>query len=136
MDLWKVITQILPRLKSQILAREGKLVIRPDSGNPVDIVCGSLNPAYRVGIAGKNRTNWTPVEKGVIELLWDIFGGTVSDEGYRVLDPHIGAIYGDSITLERQVQIYSGLAEKGFAATNIVLGVGLTKWPSYAEMCN
>jgi nicotinamide phosphoribosyltransferase len=65
-----------------------------------------------------------PSYKGVIELLWDIFGGTVNAEGYKVLDPHIGAIYGDSITTERQVQIYERLAAKGFAATNIVLGVG------------
>lgn len=146
MDLWKVITQILPRLKSQILERDGKLVIRPDSGNPVDIVCGVQgdenyywnNYEGYIGSGVPNSAKiYTKEEvKGVIELLWDIFGGTVSDEGYKVLDPHIGAIYGDSITLERQVQIYSGLAEKGFAATNIVLGVGLTKWPSYAEMCN
>lgn len=65
-----------------------------------------------------------PKDKGVVELLWDIFGGTISEEGYKVLDSHIGAIYGDSINLERQVSIYSRLAEKGFAATNIVLGVG------------
>jgi len=50
--------------------------------------------------------------------------GTINEQGYKVLDPHIGAIYGDSITLERQIQIYKRLEEKGFAATNIVLGVG------------
>jgi nicotinamide phosphoribosyltransferase len=65
-----------------------------------------------------------PSAKGVIELLWDIFGGTVNEQGYKVLDPHIGAIYGDSITLDRQIQIYERLEAKGFAATNIVLGVG------------
>ena len=57
-------------------------------------------------------------------MLWDIFGGTVNEQGYKVLDPHIGAIYGDSITLDRQIQIYERLEAKGFAATNIVLGVG------------
>ena len=67
---------------------------------------------------------WKPSDKGVIELLWDIFGGTVNEEGYKVLDPHIGAIYGDSINLERQIQIYERLEAKGFAASNIVLGVG------------
>jgi nicotinamide phosphoribosyltransferase len=65
-----------------------------------------------------------PKVKGVIELLWDVFGGTVNEQGYKVLDPHIGAIYGDSITLDRQIQIYERLEAKGFAATNIVLGVG------------
>ena len=66
----------------------------------------------------------SPEAKGVVELLWDIFGGTVNEQGYKVLDPHIGAIYGDSITPERQVDIYKRLAEKGFASTNIVLGIG------------
>ena len=65
-----------------------------------------------------------PKVKGVIELLWEIFGGTINEQGYKVLDPHIGAIYGDSITLDRQIQIYERLEAKGFAATNIVLGVG------------
>jgi nicotinamide phosphoribosyltransferase len=63
-------------------------------------------------------------EKGVIELLWGIFGGTINEQGYKVLDPHIGAIYGDSITLDRQLEIYERLEAKGFASTNIVLGVG------------
>jgi nicotinamide phosphoribosyltransferase len=62
--------------------------------------------------------------KGLIECLWEIFGGTVNDQGYKVLDSHIGAIYGDSITLERQIEIYERLAAKGFASTNVVLGVG------------
>jgi nicotinamide phosphoribosyltransferase len=123
-DLWKLITEYLPENKEQIMSRDGKLVIRPDSGDPVDILCGNVNPAYRTGIAGKHRTNWTPEEKGVIELLWDIFGGTINEQGYKVLDPHIGAIYGDSINLERQLEIYKRLEAKGFAATNIVLGVG------------
>jgi nicotinamide phosphoribosyltransferase len=123
-DLWKLITEYLPANKEAIMARDGKLVIRPDSGDPVDIICGSVNPSYRTGIAGVYRTNWSPAEKGVIELLWDIFGGTVNEQGYKVLDPHIGAIYGDSINLERQIQIYERLEAKGFAATNIVLGVG------------
>ena len=125
-DLWKLITEYLtdPEVKELIIARDGKLVIRPDSGNPVDIICGSVNPAYRTGIAGKNRKNWSSEEKGVIELLWDIFGGTVNEQGYKVLDSHIGAIYGDSINDERQLAIYQRLAAKGFASTNIVLGIG------------
>jgi nicotinamide phosphoribosyltransferase len=123
-DLWKVCTEHVVTLKDEILARDGKLVIRPDSGDPVDILCGSVNPAYRTGIAGKNRTNWTPQEKGVIELLWDVFGGTVNEQGYKVLDSHIGAIYGDSITIDRADEICRRLESKGFASTNVVLGIG------------
>jgi nicotinamide phosphoribosyltransferase len=117
-DLWKVITQLLPANKKEIMGRDGKLVIRPDSGNPVDILCGL--PA----------NDWTrsisqiPVQKGVVELLWDTFGGTVNEKGYKVLDPHIGAIYGDSITRETAVEIFERLKTKGFASTNVVLGIG------------
>jgi nicotinamide phosphoribosyltransferase len=111
-DLWKVLTEYLPQLKEEILSRDGKLVIRPDSGDPVDIICGATN------------TGTYPEDRGLIELLWDTFGGTINEQGFKVLDSHIGAIYGDSITLERAEQICERLKKKGFASTNIVLGVG------------
>lgn len=113
-DLWKVLTVYLPEIKEDVLARAGKLVIRPDSGDPVDIICGE-----NLKLNGK-----TPQEKGVIELLWDIFGGTINKSGFKVLDSHIGAIYGDSITTERAEQICQRLHDKGFASTNVVLGIG------------
>ena len=111
-DLWKVLTDYLPKLKNEILAREGKVVIRPDSGDPVDIICGNPN--------GKNENEL----KGVVELLWETFGGSINEKGFKELDPHIGAIYGDSITVERATQICQRLKEKGFASTNVVLGIG------------
>jgi len=136
MDLWKLITHVLPRLKDLIMARDGKLVIRPDSGDPVDITCGLENKEgheiiFRDGVQRlKNYETSQTKEvsdaevKGVIELLADIFGTVETSTGYKRLDSHIGAIYGDSITLQRQVEIYSRLAQKGFAATNIVVGIG------------
>lgn len=144
-DLWKLIVEYLqdPEVKALIMARDGKLVIRPDSGDPVDIICGDrgANWGHRFGGAIQEGNNYhvdyygehdynegkTIQEtqfKGVIELLWDIFGGTTNEQGFKCLDSHIGAIYGDSITLDRQVKIYERLAAKGFASTNIVLGVG------------
>jgi len=111
-DLWKVLTDYLPRLKNEIITREGKVVIRPDSGNPVDIICG--NPH------GKTEQE----KKGVIELLWDVFGGTTNGKGFKELIPYIGAIYGDSITVARATQICERLKAKGFASTNVVLGIG------------
>lgn len=120
-DLWKVCTEYLPKLKDKVMARNGKLVIRPDSGDPVDIICGvNTNPEFEKlkGTISEYQA------KGVIELLWDVFGGTVNEKGYKVLDPHIGAIYGDSITLERAEEICERLKLKGFASTNIVLGIG------------
>ena len=107
-------------MKDEILARDGKLVIRPDSGDPVDIICGSITP----DMASYEDRHKQPQYTGVIELLWDIFGGTITSTGYKKLDSHIGAIYGDSINYTRAEQIYERLAKKGFATTNIVLGVG------------
>jgi nicotinamide phosphoribosyltransferase len=133
-DLWKLITEYLPANKDSIMARDGKLVCRPDSGNPVDIICGDITKKitsanYNIQDFISNLDNYEDIKyecerKGVVELLWDIFGGTINEQGYKVLDPHIGAIYGDSITIDRQREIYERLAAKGFAATNIVLGVG------------
>ena len=116
-DLWKVCTEHVVTLKEEIMARDGKLVIRPDSGDPVDILCGKLGPSWAL-------MDHKPEDKGVIELLWDVFGGTVNEQGYKVLDPHIGAIYGDSITIDRANEICTRLEAKGFASTNVVLGVG------------
>ena len=121
-DLFKVCTEHIVTLKEEILARDGKVVIRPDSGDPVDIICGY---AYSNKLeAGDTELMKKPEYKGVIELLWDVFGGTINEQGYKVLDSHIGAIYGDSITLDRAEQIFQRLEAKGFASTNIVLGVG------------
>jgi nicotinamide phosphoribosyltransferase len=122
-----LITEYLPANKEAIMARDGKLVIRPDSGDPVDIICGTQifeDRDHYNDYELSRESILSSEEKGVIELLWDIFGGTVNEQGYKVLDPHIGAIYGDSITLDRQLEIYKRLEAKGFAATNIVLGVG------------
>ena len=108
-NLWEVCTEHVVTLKEEILARDGKLVIRPDSGDPVDILCGDIT------IAVENGGVETPASKGVIELLWDVFGGTVNEQGYKVLDPHIGAIYGDSITIDIANEICNRLEAKGFA---------------------
>jgi nicotinamide phosphoribosyltransferase len=202
-DLWRVITEYCEILKEEILARDGKLVIRPDSGDPVDIICGTGTSQFedmsrwidkdaeitanmfedsllesaredtphgehgptewtgyyqihgRYYEATINNISWNrhdkqyyfidmwetakidikeidplPEHKGVIELLWDIFHGDINDQGYKRLNSHIGAIYGDSITLDRASRIYQRLADKGFASTNIVLGIG-----SYSLQC-
>lgn len=113
-DLWRVLEDYLPKLKQDILSRPGKLVLRPDSGNPADILCGTQAEI------GANLA----VEKGVIEILWDLFGGQINNAGYRVLNPKIGAIYGDSISPEIAEDICKRLAAKGFASTNVVLGIG------------
>lgn len=190
-DLWKVLTEYIPQIKDDIMARDGKVVIRPDSGNPVDIICGTAtkiediaendfskmginikawtieeaiqeyveelenngyidgqpeniyykydNKIYRVDIdwsfnyrdqywytesIGAEECTLTPEEKGVIELLWETFGGEMTEQGFKQLDSHIGCIYGDAITLQRCEEICSRLKAKGFASTNMVYGIG------------
>lgn len=112
-DYWNVITNILPRLKEDIVSRDGKVVIRGDSGDPIKIICGDEN-------AVKDSEEY----KGTVELLWEIFGGEINSKGYKVLNSKIGTIYGDSITVERCEQICKELEEKGFAASNCVFGIG------------
>ena len=99
-DYWNVVENILPTLKEEILGHHGTMFIRGDSGDCVDIVTKT------------------------VFKLWDIFGGTVNGKGYKVLDNHIRALYGDSITVERADKIYSILEQNGFAANNVSLGVG------------
>lgn len=144
-DFWNTITVIAPNLKEEILARtpdelgNAKVVFRPDSGDPVKILTGYTDNELLCGADGKpsrsaegkycvkgtNGTLITEAErKGAVECLWDTFGGSVTDTGYKLLNPRVGLIYGDSITLERCIAILSRLAAKGFASGNVVFGIG------------
>ena len=99
-DYWNVIDNILPQLKPEILAHNGCMLMRGDSGDCVEVVTKT------------------------VFKLWEEFGGTTNSKGYKVLDPHVKAIYGDSITVQRCEQIYKILMENGFACSNVALGVG------------
>lgn len=128
-DTWslkKFITEILVELKDDIMARDGKLVVRPDSGDPADIITGRRSRT-RGSIYNTGLRNWEALDfydKGAIYALWEIFGGSLNDKGFIELDPHIGLIYGDGITKERLVNINERLRWLGFASTNWVAGVG------------
>lgn len=147
-DFWKVITEYSVILKDKIMARQpnalglNKVVFRPDSGCPVKILTG-YTPEELVEIDGLSYDieeigvgterfpdfeNAKPLQeaeiKGAVECLWDIFGGTETALGYKLLDEHVGLIYGDSITLDRCNKILQRLADKGFGSTNVVFGVG------------
>ena len=99
-DYWNVVDNILPQLKKEILEHNGCFLVRGDSGDPVDVVTKT------------------------VFKLWEHFGGTINSKGYKVLDPHVKAIYGDSITVQRCEEIYKILTENGFACSNVALGVG------------
>lgn len=117
-DFWKVMREYLPALKTEIMARDGKVVIRPDSGDPVQIICGCKHKCGDIILPATQR------RVGAVECLWNTFGGTVNSKGKKQLDPHVGLIYGDSITLDRCNNICDGLRQLGFASTNIVFGIG------------
>lgn len=99
-DYWDVVENILPRCKKEILEHNGKFLVRPDSGDMVEIAV---------------RT---------VESLWESFGGTINSKGYKVLDPHVGVIYGDGCSLPRVEEVWEVLTQKGYAANNIFFGVG------------
>lgn len=99
-DYWNIIDNILPQLKTEIMNHNGCMLMRGDSGDCVEVVTKT------------------------VFKLWEEFGGTVNSKGYKVLDPHVKAIYGDSITVQRCEEIYRILMKNGFACSNVALGVG------------
>lgn len=162
-NLWDVLTKIAPSLKEEIEARDGKVVFRPDSGDPVKIICGYVikdipftsveMPDHRLKSLSFHTRYLTPTAsgelypdavrftdgvtkdldgkvlsecevKGCVTLLDEQFGSSLNSKGYRDLNPKVGLIYGDSITLERCEAICKQLEAKGYASTNLVYGVG------------
>lgn len=142
-DYWNVITVIAKELKAEILSRkpnalgQSRVVFRPDSGDPVRILAGyrdselardadgtfrKIDDKYIVASNGLHITD--DERKGSVQCLWDIYGGTVTSEGYKMVHDKVGLIYGDSISLTRAFDILSRLAEKGFASSNVVFGIG------------
>lgn len=112
-DLWEVLTDFVPRLKEVILKRQGFTVIRPDSGDPVKILCG--DPAAAHG---------DPAASGTFRLLAQALG--VSErQGMLPLINNGRAIYGDSITVERADLILTRMIDElKLSPYNAVFGIG------------
>lgn len=158
-DYWKLISENLIKFKDAILSRDGKVVIRPDTGDPVKIVTGYIVQDigidadsfidYNSTISGhiklwsgdceiydavkttdgryfdRENNELTELEvMGSVEILCQIFGASKNSKGYLELDPHIGLIYGDSITFNRCKEICERLKYKNFSSTNVVYGIG------------
>ncbi len=88
------------KLKEKILARKGKVVFRPDSGDITKV----------------------PVQ--IVKWLWDIFGGTINERGYKVLNPKVSVIQGDSVSIENVPIILDSFIREKFCISNIILGAG------------
>jgi nicotinamide phosphoribosyltransferase len=112
-DYWRMLTVTLPAVKDQILARDGKYVVRPDSGDPMKILCG--DESAPVG---------SPENLGTFRLLDQLFGSTINSKGFKELNSKIGVIYGDGMYFERFEAILEKMKEMGFANTNLVVGIG------------
>lgn len=87
-------------LKELIMQRNGTLVIRPDSGDPVNTLLAIFN------------------------VLFEQFGYTVNQKGYRVLPPQVRVLQGDGINLASIEHIYTALISHGISAENLLLGMG------------
>lgn len=114
-DYWGVVSKILPTIKSAILTRNGKFVLRPDSGKPIHIICG--DPNAKLG---------SPENIGSLKMLFKIFDkeATVNKKGYKVLPPQIGLIYGDAITPEITKAVGTWCETAGISIENISFGIG------------
>jgi nicotinamide phosphoribosyltransferase len=87
-------------LREKVLKRDGTLVIRPDSGDCMEIVPWILNS------------------------LWDSFGGITNDKGYKVLDSHVRAIQGDGMNPDSIQKLFEHVANLGWSTDNLVVGSG------------
>jgi len=111
-DYWGVLTWILPKLIDDICNRQGALVIRADSGDPIKITCGdSLADLWYEKI-------------GSLRVLKKIFGVSTNKKGYDVLPSQIRMIYADAITRERQEKILKRCVEMKISVENIFFGIG------------
>lgn len=110
-DYWEVIDDVLPSLKAEIMARDGKLVVRPDS------LAEEREGHYRIE---------TPQELVVetLEALWETFGGKLNSKGYRLLDPHVGVLHGEGVTLDNIYKFMTAIERAGFSTANVVFGIG------------
>ncbi len=100
-NLWHAIDEIWGnQLKQQVINNGGTIVIRPDSGNPVDVVCQT------------------------IEMLMGKFGYFVNSKGYRQLPDYLRVIQGDGIAQDTIGLILKAMMERKLSAENIAFGMG------------
>lgn len=134
-NLWDVIGphkgSIASQLKKDIMERgedamgNSKVVFRPDSGNPEQILCGTQNTNFMHYEKGSKERDLGEAESlGVIRCLWNQFQGTQTSKGYNQLHSKVGVIYGDSIHLANGQSILRNLNDQGFASNCTVFGIG------------
>ena len=88
------------KLRDKILQRNGRLVVRPDSGDPVQTL------------------------KQVFNILWEKFPGEINEKGFKVLHPNIRVIQGDGVNYESIKEILDMMVDEKFSVENIAFGMG------------
>lgn len=111
-NLWKVLGNFAPRLKDRILKRNGKVVFRPDSGDPEKIILGDPN-----GTTEEEK-------KGALKLIQEVFGFEINNKGYKVTNPKVGLIYGDGFYYDRFETVIRNMSLVKQASSNLVVGIG------------
>lgn len=100
-DIFRFTRRIGTDFRDRVTARDGKVVVRPDSGDP-----------------------FTQVPQ-LLEILWECFTGTTTEKGYRVLDPHVGLLWGDGLDGPDEIEkIVVASMAAGFSPANLVFGMG------------
>lgn len=100
-DLWKAVEVWgSERFRTKILKREGRLVIRPDSGDPLEVV------------------------PELLKRLGALFGTTSNSKGYKVLPPTLRVIQGDWMNPDTSLRLYAKIMGNGFSAENLAIGMG------------
>lgn len=87
-------------LRDKVMNRDGTLVIRPDSGNPPEVL------------------------SRILDILWNKFGGDYTQKGFKLLTPKVRIIQGDGIDYEMIGEILLMMKNKGFSTDNIAFGSG------------
>jgi nicotinamide phosphoribosyltransferase len=99
-DIYNAVTNLWGgELKERVIAMDGMLIVRPDSGDPTQI----------------------PID--VIQLLDKEFGHTINSKGYKVLN-HVRVLQGDGINQDSVNVIMARLIALGYSITNIAFGMG------------
>lgn len=104
-DIYEFTRKISTQYRDEILNRDGRFVLRPDSITP------EHNTPDKLVVA-------------LLDILWTGFGGTVNEKQYKVLDDHIRIIWGDGIDIVGIGLILAAMKNAGYAAENIVFGMG------------
>jgi nicotinamide phosphoribosyltransferase len=99
-DIYNACREWGSKLRAKVMGRNGTLVVRPDSGDPSEVV------------------------PNVLDILGEGFGYVKNEKGFKVLDPHVRVIQGDGINYEEVQKILGATTDRGWSTDNLAFGMG------------